>query len=341
MNIVFLSRKAFPEIGGVEKHTYEIKNRLEKEFDKILVIAEHNKQGSMGNNSLTTLNTGKQNWFKKFRVWKELWKKRNFLNEGDIIHCHDVFYWYLPFKLIYPKKPVYVTFHGYEGNNIPTMRAKIMHKIAEKFSNGNICVGDFLKKWYSTKPDYVIYGGVDVKRIKKNKLLKNSFCFIGRLEEETGILEYLKALRQLKSNKLSVKLDVYGEGSQREKAEKYVKENKLNVEFKGFIRNIEDVISKYEFVFVSRYLGILEALAAKRFVFAVYNNEIKKDYLEMAPFRDFISISNDSKSLSNEIKKYILNKEERDNKVEKGYKWVRKNTWDDVANVYLKLWGKR
>jgi len=91
---------------------------------------------------------------------------------------------------IFPKKFL-TTFHGYEGNKIPNVKAKIMHKLAEKLSKGNICVGDFLQKWYGTKPTFVTYGAIDKKDIntKSKDVKKNSVIFLGRLEEETGIFK--------------------------------------------------------------------------------------------------------------------------------------------------------
>ncbi len=164
--------------------------------------------------------------------------------------------------------------------------------------------------------------------------------FIGRLEEETGIMEYLNAINILKKKKINIKLDVYGDGSLAKNAKNYVRKNNLNVKFKGFVKNIEKYIKDYDFVFVSRYLGILEALAFKKYIFAVYNNEIKKDYLKMAPFSKFISISHDSKSIALEIEKYFKNKKEIEKKIELGFKLVENKNWEALANLYLKLWKK-
>jgi len=70
------------------------------------------------------------------------------IQEADIVHCHDVFFWYLPFRFLYPKKKVFTTFHGWEGIFPPKWQAKVIRNISEKLSFGNICVGDFIRKWY-------------------------------------------------------------------------------------------------------------------------------------------------------------------------------------------------
>ena len=75
----------------------------------------------------------------------------------------------LPFRFLCPTKKVYTTFHGYEGNSIPTKKAILMHKISEKLSNGNICIGDFLEKWYGTKATYISYGATEIPNTQRAK----------------------------------------------------------------------------------------------------------------------------------------------------------------------------
>ena len=350
MKILFFSRLFYPHIGGVEKHVKEIsKILIEKGHDVTILTEKFDKslQDSEIINSIKIIriDNGKDDWFKKFRVWINVWNNRKLIIDADIIHAHDVFFWFLPFRLLFLTKKIFVTFHGYEGNNIPNLKSKLMHKMAEKLSNGNICVGDFLKKWYGTKPDYVTYGGVDTIQ---NSLLRQGFggqakykvLFIGRLEEETGIMEYLKALKELQKKKYKFEIVILGDGSLRKNAEKFVLENKIKAVFKGFVKEVNNYISNCDFVFASRYLGILESLAFKKFVFAHYNNSIKKDYLEMAPFANFISIAADYKQLSLSIEHFFKNERERKNMIDNGYRWVKDKTWENLVNIYMNLWGK-
>ncbi len=355
MNILFFSRLFYPHIGGVEKHVLEVGKILAAKSHKVTVITEQlstkdipaylqsKKKNSSRENvdsiEIHRIYVGENNWFKKFRIWIWLWRNRALIKEADIVHCHDVFFWYLPFKLIYPKKPVYTTFHGYEGSCAPSKKAILIRKVSEKLSLGNICVGDFLRKWYGTKPDYVIYGGVDAKRSKFAKTINNSqIAFIGRLEHETGILEYLKALKLAKNNGYKFQLTVCGDGSLRDECEHFVKINHLNVKFNGFVKDASRYIEESKTIFTSRYLGILESLVKKKFVFAVYNNEIKKDYLTMTPFSNFISISASEKEIFNNMKYFLHNPKLMKEKIDKGYDWVENQTWDKVCETYFKLW---
>jgi len=347
MTILFFSRLFYPRIGGVEKHVLEISKLLVKKGHLVTVLTEKFERGlldidEIGGIKILRIDNGKDNWFKKFRAWRNLWKYRQLIKDADVIHAHDVFFWYLPFRFLYPSKKIFTTFHGYEGNKIPGFKSKLMHKIAEKLSKGNICVGDFLKKWYGTRPDYVTYGAVEVSSIKyrvlsinKNKL---KFLFLGRLEKETGIMDYLSALKILEKKRYKFNLIVLGDGSLRKKAEDFCLENQIDVHFMGFIKDINQYIGNSDFVFVSRYLGILEALVLKKFIFAHYNNKIKEDYLKMSPFSKFISISKNSEELVKQINVFLKDKEKKNQMVGGGFNWVISQTWKEVLKVYSKLW---
>lgn len=354
MKILFFTRSYYPNIGGVEKHIFKLSEELLDRGHDITIITERPFKSYSNKYQLKTvsarmagrknprvieINAGADDWFKKFRIWKELFGYIGLIAKSDTIHSHDVFFWYLPFRFIFPLKKNYVTFHGYEGNNIPHLKAVIMHKMAEILTNGNICVGQFLEKWYKTKSTFITYGAVDKKIIDfKAEPVKfsNKVMFIGRLEYETGILEYLKAVKLLEDKKIKLQLDVYGDGTLFKKAKEYSLRNNLNVNFKGFVRNTENLALEYNFAFVSRYLSILESMASKKPVFAHYNNSIKKDYLEMTPFADYIHISDSYLGIAEQIKESINSKNVF---VEQAYKWVRKETWQKIADMYLQLWG--
>jgi spore coat polysaccharide biosynthesis predicted glycosyltransferase SpsG len=120
--------------------------------------------------------------------------------------------------------------------------------------------------------------------------------FIGRNSPDNGLPEYRKLAKHL-----GVKLDEY-----------------INVP------NASKYLKKYDLAFVSRYLAIMEALTAGLPVFAHYNNQIKFDYLNMAPFAKYITIFKDYREV----------------RVQSGQAWAKQQTWDSVADIYEKLWKK-
>ena len=345
MRILFLNRRFYPLIGGVEKHVLEVSKRLVAQGHQVKVLTE-SLNGRRTTRSYTQsyakiegievfrMNVGQDDWKKKFRIWYWLWENRFLLRSADIIHCHDVFFWYLPFRFFFPQKPVFTTFHGYESYPIKK-KAILVRKITELFSWGNICIGDFIQKWYGTKPNYVSYGAVESSKFKiqNSKFKKESAVFFGRLDEQTGILTYARAVELIKKEYPKFEFLIIGDG-------KYKKLMGKNYSVKGFIKNPERYFEKYHFVFVSRYLSILEAFAGKRLVFAVYDNPIKKDYLKMSPFAKYMVIAANEIELTQKIEYYLQNPKKESLLREKAYRWAINQTWDKMVLTYLKLWKK-
>lgn len=330
MNVLFLTRRFYPDVGGVEKHVLRVSELLIKKGHKVTVVTESHGQEKNFNGIQIFRIKSRDGWFKKFDIWLWLFGNKDLIKKADIVHAHDVYYWYYPFKFIYPSKKSFVTFHGYENYPIKK-RAIIIRKITEKLSNGNIIVGDFIKKWYGTKPDYVIYGGIDVPRTIKPVKDKKSAVFVGRLDEHTGILDYVKTIDLVRKKYSKFEFKIYGDGK--------FKQQLIEYRPGGFIENAEEYIEDYNFVFASRYLSILEALARKRLVFALYDNPVKEDYLKMAPFSKFIIMENNPELLAKKVLFYLDNEEEVEKFTKIGFEWAQEQSWNRIKNVYLDLWS--
>ncbi|HWY78784.1 MAG TPA: glycosyltransferase family 4 protein [Candidatus Sulfotelmatobacter sp.] len=339
MKIVFLTRLFLPHIGGVEKHVMEVSKILLQKGHEVAVITEmlydipyQRISEEINGIQVYRIDVGKDDKLKKFRIWREMGKLHSVISRADVVHCHDVFFWYLPFRLLYPAKPVYTTFHGYESYPVKKS-AKAIRKLSEEFSFGNLCIGDFIAKWYGTKPTLVSYGAADIIVSAANIKKKESAVFMGRLDEQTGVLVYAKAIEFLKKKYPKFIFDIIGDGKDRG-----LLENKFNV--LGFLDKPERYFPRYHFAFVSRYLSILEAFAARRLVFAVYDNPIKEDYLKLAPFVQFIIIEKEPSVLAEKIAYFLKHPKEEQKLVEQGYQWVQDQTWENVVALYLKLWDK-
>lgn len=345
MNIIFFTRRFYPQIGGVETHVLELSKELIKRGHNITVISEQidnfwekeKKQSSSTTKGIRVLKiqTGKSEKLKKFRIWFYLLKKREIIKKADIIHCHDVFFWYLPFLFLYPKKKVFTTFHGHETKFPPSKKAVVIRKISEKFSYGNICVGDYIKKWYKTNPNDVVYGGVRHTNPDKNVLLENKkhleIVYIGRLQKDMGIDTYSEGLRLLKDKNINFSFNAYGEGDMRTEVEKYGTIN-------SFKENINDVIKKSDIILCSSYLTMLQALEAGKIVIAVYENELKEAYLKDSPFSKFIYICKNAKEVANVISSIAVEPWKSKSMLNNGHKWAKEQTWEKIASTYIKLW---
>ncbi len=353
MNIVFFTRLFYPHIGGVEKHVFEVSKRLAERGHKIIIFTEEASRSEIGRNwqseedsarflekneniQVHYLQVPPDSRTKKFHLWLALWKARSLFRETDIVHCHDVFFWYLPFRLLYPRKKVYTTFHGYEMKFPPDKKAIFIRKISELLSFGNICVGEYIRKWYGTTPTVVTYGGVDEKRYRKVSYTKNDskppkILLFGRLEEDNGADVYLSLLKGLKDQKIDYSLSVCGEGS-------YKKDFAPLGTLLRPLWDVTEYVQGADIVFSSSYLAILESLAAGKEVVSVYSNALKEDYLKLSPMANWIKIvNNDNKS--NKVVQNIVLDSINTKKTQKSQNWASNQTWDRVVDQYLTLWA--
>ena len=374
MNILFLTRRFYPSIGGVEKHVLEISKELIKRGHEVTVITERSASLKLrgasnyhsGDQSDTysinsnkavksirtdnselekikvlRLNFGKESSFKKFRIWLRLLRHAGTIKQFNVIHCHDVFFWYLPFRFLFPSKKVFTTFHGYETKFPPSTKARLVRKISEKLSYGNICVGEYIKRWDGTKPDYVTYGGVSEDRRQKtddrNRRTEDrrqrslKILLVGRLEEDNGAKIYLEALEKLRKQGITYKLTVCGDGQFKKRFEKYG-------DMVGFTSDLNKYIDRSYFIFASSYLSILEAIFRGKNVFAVFQNDLKKDYLTLSPFKKYISIAGDVSSLVKNVSSVRNKPFITYNNLKLAQDWSKGQTWGKVASIYLKLW---
>lgn len=339
MNILFLTRLYYPHIGGVERHVEEVGKRLVKKGYKVTIVTEllgeTKREETIDGIKIIRFTYPKIKFLGLIFIWLQLLRRFQLIKTSDIVHIHDVFVWYLPFRFLFPKKVVYTTFHGWEGKYPIPQKFKFLRKVAERLSLGNICAGDYLKKWYGTNSDFVTYGGVNKVQNSKFKI-KNynsrfKILFVGRLAEDPGLPMYLDAFKFLHGR---FEIMFLGDGKLRDKAQEFGKVH-------GFVEDIIPYLIKAKFVFTSGYLSILEAMAAKKLVFAVYDNPVKRDYLKMAPFAKWIVAENSPKILAEKIKYYLKHPEEEKKLVGEGYNWVQQQTWDKVVSLYLKLWGTK
>ena len=359
MTILFLVRLFYPHGGGVERHVLEVGKRLIEKGHKVIVVSEevpqaygvgyHSKArsakvaGSVSGIEAYRIKIGGSEWLKKFRIWWWLFIHKKLIEQADIVHAHDVFFWYFPFRLLYPAKKVYTTFHGWETTFPLAKKSIFVRKMSEKLSFGNICVGNYIKKWYGTKPTYVTYGGVDITKNSKLKIQndplrsganksKLKIIFIGRFEKDIGVKTYIEVLDLLKKRNVELEFKAYGEGPLQNDLQKYGKIRTFSTQ------KVEKALQGANAVFVSSYLSIFMAMAQKRLVFSVYNNPLKHDYLAMAPFAKWIAIANSPEKLVEKMLYFNRHTKEKTVMLEGAYNWVRIQTWAEVVALYLKLW---
>jgi len=212
--------------------------------------------------------------------------------------------------------------------------------MATSITRGNITIGHYIPKWYGTRYNFISYGGVDPPEEEPPLPSEDKAIFIGRLEPDIGIMEYVEALIILKENfKISLELDIFGDGTLREWIEKKVQNHGLSVKLHGFVQDPEQYISSPRFAFASSYLAILDAMVHKRAIFSIYQNELKKDYLSLMPYaNELLSISPNPLDLAEKVALALQDKNHLQERVERAYNFAKEQTWEKVAELYLSLY---
>lgn len=329
-------RLYWPHGGGVERHVEEVVRVLMGRGHEVVVVTEQYETSL----ELTEMYNGvlihRIPFFalkSKQMLWTWMEQHDELIESADVVHIHDVFWWYVWSRWLFLSKPVFITFHGYEGNNPPTWKAVVHRKIAELLCNGSICVGAFMEKWYKASPTLITYGAVQPLEVELTSSNGTDALFWGRFDDDTGIETYIEAAQT--GADLISKLILYGDGPLRTKI--------VNMKLKGvkilpWNREIISNIKSARYAFVSRYLSILEAMTVGRLVVAVYSNKIKKDYLLCHPQRDNMIIVGTASELVGRLRNLSPAREKK--MIELAQKWARKQTWDRMVDQYEALWKK-
>lgn len=178
-----------------------------------------------------------------FKSLKILYKRRNELSkyirkcDSDIIiSTRDVFNKWLSKN----KKKNIVTVaweHNHHHGNI-NYANKIINSC--KKLDYLVVVSENLRKYYSAKlkQTKVVFIPNVLEGIpsSNSSLTDKRLISVGRLSKEKGYMDLLKIYKELTQNYKDWKLDLIGDGSEKEKLENYVLENNLhdNVKFHGF-----------------------------------------------------------------------------------------------------------
>jgi len=234
-----------------------------------------------------------------------------------------------------PAERVLCALRRQEPDRIPHFEWIIDHRVRDA-----ICMGDFICRWYGTTCFAVSYGGVDLVSDPPPLPSEPSALFVGRLAEDTSIMLYLEALVTLRQeHRRRLRLTVVGDGPLRPIARRYAEAQGLQVEFLGTVSDISPLFAGTQFAFVSGYLAMWQALAQKRLVFAVYENELKRDYLLGFPdAENIVVIAGDPVDLAAELNRHLAHPGLGVERRERGARLAAESSWERVADVYLAMY---
>jgi glycosyltransferase involved in cell wall biosynthesis len=334
MKIVFLCRYFWPHVGGVEGQVGELSKRLIKKGYQVTVITTKHDQALKKTETLEGIKIIRLTplalkYFGLVSIWWQLVSQIQIFKQADIIHAHSVLIWYWPFKLLLPKKPTFVTWHGWEGVYPIPKKNILIRKIDSLIATKKIAIHDYLLKHYGVKADAVMYTAVDMPKSVNLKKNPRQLVYVGRLDQDTGLEKILQTLSYLRG----YQVDFCGDGSLKDECRKY-----------GQVHGWVDPKPYYETAAICLSPGvtsILEAMSYKCLVATTYNNPVKKDYLLLTPFKNWIVVKNSPQDLAKEIKRFANNPEAAESKIFAAYDWVKTQSWDSAVKLYERVWQQR
>lgn len=343
MKILQVTPSFLPNRGGVETHVLESSLELVSMGHEVVVMTAGSKNQGLETEIIKGIEIirlpileNNKNKLSKTLVFSEIKKQIDLFITVDIVQAHDVFWWLLP---IWPKirHKIFTTFHGWEGQ-YPVKNSHKLHRLlAAKLSKGTIHVGDWIKKFYWDKPDFVTYGGTKSRSSKRNKEInpnKTLNCvFFGRLSKENEIEKYIDLIKLMKAKRYGwqVKMTWVGDGVFAEQCSKLGKVT-------GMTGSYVKYLNAADFVFANSYLSMLDSLERGNIVCSFYSNPLKKAYLESFPAKKWLLIAEKPHKMLKNIEILLKNPKKLQENIKKSQQFAQNQTWNKVSGVYLKLW---
>lgn len=247
-------------------------------------------------------------------------------NPYDLVIFHD----FNTYDYNIPENKVrFMVFHGWEGCYPPNpavvqVRRSVAEKVHKVFH-----VGDFIKKMYGTEADETFYGAMDTSNLaycEGSYPIVRKALWLGRLAPDNAPLLAFEAMKRT-----GVHLTVCGDGVLKDK----LIQGYPNNEYLGFVKDAYHLIKNYDLVIIGGYLSLLEGMIFKKPIVGFYDNPGREIYLKTLP--EGITIypyGTVEEYCSKPIQQYspipaTFN-----------YDWAKKQTWEKIANSYLKFYDE-
>lgn len=340
MEIVFVTPKYAPSVGGVETHVQRVATDLQRRGHKVVVLTTQTGDEPVGDliDGVEVVRMPKVVIGSKIKTWQWLWQQRVTLVDADVVHVHDVGWWLLPVLPLIQKK-LFVTFHGWEGEWPIRWQAKLHRWLLSVVAQRTVHIGDWIAQYYWDEPSLVLYGGVDAPiRVTNKTQITNKgkkvirIVFLGRLTNENAIAEYCKLSKQMLQKKLPFSLSWVGDGPQAKQCKK------LGM-VTGMVDKPETYVAKADVVWASSYLSILLARSLGKPVWGLWQHQLKRDYLQSLPNKEAMFMADSATSLLEQVVS-DSGKQWRTAAISQHFSKNWPPTWHTIATQYEQLWQK-
>lgn len=353
MKILMLTWFFHPHIGGVEKHVLRVSEELVRAgFDvRVLTLRyDASLEEREVRQGIEIRRIGRHAFegipgLRLLHGWLSSRDAADLFAWADLIHFHDhtpFIRWYLPRLLLPGRKPVLITFHGFESQ-VPQLKAVLERKLLARVSARTVCVGKFIETYYGTPCDEVTVGAVDVPAGADGQRERRGL-YLGRVEPDVGVFTCLEMLRCLRDRHgLEVPLDVVGSGSLLDAVRERAAVKGLDVVFHGQVADPGPYLLRALFTFASSYLSMLEAMAAKSLVVATWTSGLKRDYIEsMGVEGDETPIiaDDDAGRLAGRLASIIGDPGAHEMMTERAFQYASGKSWQRLARAYAGLYAE-
>jgi glycosyltransferase involved in cell wall biosynthesis len=343
VRVLMISEHYWPTVGGVQRHIGGIANELATRGFQVTILTSSDtstcpRHERYGNSDVVRIPFGWDHNPLLVTLW--MIRHHNWIIEHDIIHVHDsvpLVFWYAPLILFSPRRPVFATFHGFERDPVPAMY-RVLRKIARRLVRKCICIGGFISRQYGTKCDKVSIGAAELPSLPHKQ--REGAVFVGRIEEDTGIIEHVKALGILgEKYGIALKLTICGAGSKRQDIADLASSKGVGVEFTGAIDDPKEIMNRNEFCLAGGYLSILEGMSLGLPVLGIARTPLKAAYLRAVIDQGGpMSIQTNPEGIAEEIARLIENPGLAAEISERGRAFVARMSWNRLAETYMILW---
>ncbi len=335
MKIIQITPFYLPSIGGVETHVSELNQKLLEAGHEIHVLTNQKETPVLLEEEIDGVfvqRLPKVAFNHKWQTWKWMWSQRDLLFAADVIQVHDIFWWVYPLLPMIEDK-VFTTFHGWEGKYPVPFKNKVHRWLASAFSRKTIHVGDWIKEFYWDKPTAVTYGGIHTKPkiLKPLSAKMKEIVFFGRLSTDNDVKKYIELVKLLKTQLNKFEMIWVGDGPLAAECRKVGKVT-------GLVDNPIKYLEKADLVFSSSYLSMLQAQALGKIVCAFYSHRLKERYIETYPGVASMLVSSTPEDMTAQLMSLSQNQKKLQLMSWNAHSLARKQTWDKVVELYLKLW---
>ncbi len=354
MDILFLTPRFHPDVGGVERHLLGVCRVLARRGHRITVLTmgrdELPKKEQFQGLTIVRFSPPRAVHSRSimvrvwsiFLTWPRIFDALRGIRVPGAVHGHDSTFlaWLFPVWLRFRGAARYVTFHGIEGDKVPAW-APVYRGLSARLAKGIICVGGFMERWYGGECTAVTYGASEGPLISPEAEGRSEgLIYIGRLEAYVPLLECLHGLALLAKDHGALPWDLYGIGVLDEPLRSLADAAGVPISLKGVTHEPEREYPWYAFAIAGGYLSVLEAIRAGCSVLAYARSELRWDYYTSHPcLAKGLVVVETPEEFAAAIHRLRSDPRERAEAVRRGQRLVAEMTWEALADTYEGIWG--